>query len=118
MNKVFSLKGKKIWVSGHTGMLGSSLVRKFEKMKYNVLKVERKKLDLTIQSEVNSWIKKNKPDIIFHTAAKVGGILENSQKPADFISENLQIQNNVITSAFNNGIKRLIFLVIFKFNNS
>ncbi len=110
MNKVFSLKGKKIWVSGHTGMLGSSLVRKFEKMKYNVLKVERKKLDLTIQSEVNSWIKKNKPDIIFHTAAKVGGILENSQKPADFISENLQIQNNVITSAFNNGIKRLIFL--------
>ena len=110
MNKIYSLKGKKIWVSGHTGMVGSALIKKLESIKYDVLTIERKKLDLRIQSDVDSWINKNSPDIIFHVAAKVGGILENSNKPADFISENLQIQNNVINAAFKFGVKRLIFL--------
>ena len=110
MNKVYSLKGKKIWVSGHTGMVGSALLKKLDSTKYNVLTIERKKLDLRIQSDVEYWIHKNSPDIIFHVAAKVGGILENSNKPADFISENLQIQNNVINAAFKFGVKRLIFL--------
>ena len=110
MNKVYSLKGKKIWVSGHTGMVGSALLKKLVSTKYNVLTIERKKLDLRIQSDVEYWIYKNSPDIIFHVAAKVGGILENSNKPADFISENLQIQNNVINAAFKFGVKRLIFL--------
>mgnify|MGYP001465687579 FL=1 len=110
MNKIYSLKGKKIWVSGHTGMVGSALIRKLDRTNYNVLTIERKKLDLRIQSDVDSWINKNSPEIIFHIAGKVGGILENSNKPADFISENLQIQNNVINSAFKCGVKRLIFL--------
>ncbi len=110
MNKIYSLKGKKIWVSGHTGMVGSALIKKLESIKYDVLTIERKKLDLRIQSDVDFWINKNSPDIIFHIAGKVGGILENSNKPADFISENLQMQNNVINSAFKFGVKRLIFL--------
>ena len=110
MNKIYSLKGKKIWVSGHTGMVGSALIKKLESIKYDVLTIERKKLDLRIQSDVDFWINKNSPDIIFHIAGKVGGILENSNKPAEFISENLQMQNNVINSAFKFGVKRLIFL--------
>ena len=110
MNKIYSLKGKKIWVSGHTGMVGSALIKKLESIKYDVLTIERKKLDLRIQSDVDFWINKNSPDIIFHIAGKVGGILENSNKPADFISENLQMQNNVINSAYKFGVKRLIFL--------
>ena len=87
-----------------------SLIKKLESIKYDVLTIERKKLDLRIQSDVDFWINKNSPDIIFHIAGKVGGILENSNKPADFISENLQMQNNVINSAFKFGVKRLIFL--------
>ena len=110
MNKIYSLKGKKIWVSGHTGMVGSALIKKLESIKYDVMTIERKKLDLRIQSDVDFWINKNSPDIIFHIAGKVGGILENSNKPAEFISENLQMQNNVINSAFKFGVKRLIFL--------
>ena len=110
MNKIYSLKGKKIWVSGHTGMVGSALIKKLESIKYDVLTIERKKLDLRIQSDVDFWINKNSPDIIFHIAGKVGGILENSNKPAEFISENLQMQNNVINAAFKFGVKRLIFL--------
>ena len=110
MNKIYSLKGKKIWVSGHTGMVGSALIKKLESIKYDVMTIERKKLDLRIQSDVDFWINKNSPDIIFHIAGKVGGILENSNKPADFISENLQMQNNVINSAYKFGVKRLIFL--------
>ncbi len=110
MNKIYSLKGKKIWVSGHTGMVGSALIKKLESIKYDVLTIERKKLDLRIQSDVDFWINKNSPDIIFHIAGRVGGILENSNKPADFISENLQMQNNVINSAYKFGVKRLIFL--------
>lgn len=110
MNKIYSLKGKKIWVSGHTGMVGSALIKKLESIKYDVMTIERKKLDLRIQSDVDFWINKNSPDIIFHIAGKVGGILENSNKPAEFISENLQMQNNVINAAFKFGVKRLIFL--------
>ena len=110
MNKIYSLKGKKIWVSGHTGMVGSALIKKLESIKYDVMTIERKKLDLRIQSDVDFWINKNSPDIIFHIAGKIGGILENSNKPADFISENLQMQNNVINSAYKFGVKRLIFL--------
>ena len=66
MNKIYSLKGKKIWVSGHTGMVGSALIKKLESIKYDVLTIERKKLDLRIQSDVDFWINIISPDIIFH----------------------------------------------------
>ncbi len=110
MNNKFSLAGKRIWITGHKGMLGSSLLNHLEKKTKNILIATKSELDLRNYLEVDKWIKKKKPEIIFHTAAKVGGILENAEKPATFISENLQIQTNVITLAFKNGIKRLIFL--------
>ena len=120
MTKFYSLKNKKIWITGHNGMVGRALLKKLKKMKYKILHVDRKKLDLRIQSDVDKWIKFNKPEVIFHTAARVGGILENSTKPAMFISDNLQMQTNVITSAHKYDVDRLIFLgsaCIYPINN-
>ena len=76
----------------------------------NLLIVAKDKLDLRIQKDVETWLDKNKPDIIFLAAARVGGILENNNHPAEFISENLQIQTNVITSAYKKNVKKIIFL--------
>ena len=76
----------------------------------NLVIVAKDKLDLRVQKDVEAWLDKNKPDIIFLAAARVGGILENNNHPAEFISENLQIQTNVITSAYKKNVKKIIFL--------
>ncbi len=101
---------KKVWVAGHRGMVGSRLVKKLEEKQLVVLKVDKSKLDLRIQSDVESWFKKNTPDLVFLAAAKVGGILANRERPAEFISDNLLIQNNIINYAFKYGVKKLVFL--------
>ena len=101
---------KKVWIAGHKGMVGSALLRKLEEKHLDVLKVDKNKLDLRVQSDVESWFKKNTPDLVFLAAAKVGGILANKEKPAEFISDNLSIQNNIINSSFKYGVKKLIFL--------
>ena len=90
-------------------MVGSAIYRNLKKKKMNLLIVTKDKLDLRIQKDVETWLDKNKPDIIFLAAARVGGILENNNHPAEFISENLQIQTNVITSAYKKNIKQIIF---------
>ncbi len=101
----------KIYVAGHSGLVGSAVIRKLRDKGYNnLIYTNRKKLDLTNQSKVNKYLKKNKPDFIFICAAKVGGILHNKKSKADFISENLLIQTNIIYGAFLAGIKNLIFL--------
>lgn len=100
----------KIWIAGHNGMVGSAILRNLKRKKLNLLTVSKDKLDLRVQNDVEEWLGKNKPDIIFMAAARVGGILENNNYPADFISENLQIQTNVITSAFKIKVKKIIFL--------
>jgi GDP-L-fucose synthase len=100
----------KIWIAGHNGMVGSAILRNLKRKKLNLLTVSKDKLDLRVQNDVEEWLGKNKPDIIFIAAARVGGILENNNYPADFISENLQIQTNVITSAYKNKVKKIIFL--------
>ena len=100
----------KIWIAGHNGMVGSAILRNLKRKKLNLLTVSKDKLDLRVQSDVEEWLGKNKPDIIFMAAARVGGILENNNYPADFISENLQIQTNVITSAYKIKVKKIIFL--------
>ena len=100
---------KKIWITGPNGMVGSALVRKFSK-EYKVLSVNKKKLNLLDQKKVFSWIKKNKPDIILMSAAKVGGIYANNSFPAEFIYENLQIQSNIIEGAKISNIKKLVFI--------
>ena len=100
----------KVWIAGHNGMVGSAILRNLKRKKLNILTVSKDKLDLRVQNDVEEWLGKNKPDIIFMAAARVGGILENNNYPADFISENLQIQTNVITSAYKIKVKKIIFL--------
>ncbi len=104
-------KKSKIYVAGHKGLVGSAILRKLKEKGYKkIIFADKKKLDLTNQSKVFNYIKKNKPDFIFLAAAKVGGILSNNKYKAEFIYNNLSIQLNVINSAYKCGIKNLIFL--------
>jgi len=101
----------KIYVAGHNGMIGSSIVRKLKFFNYkNIYTVNKNQLDLTNQSKVYKFLKKIKPDAVILAAAKVGGINANNEYRAEFIYENLAIQNNVIHGSFINGVKNLIFL--------
>jgi len=104
-------KNSKIYVAGHNGLVGSAIVRRLKFNDYrNVLTVDRKYLDLSNQKKVYQFLKKNKPKAIIIAAARVGGIVANNKYRADFIHENLVIQNNLIHGAFLNKIKDLIFL--------
>ena len=104
-------KNSKIYVAGHNGLVGSAIVRKLKKKGYTKIIVrDKSNLDLTNQSKVYQFIKKQKPDFIFIAAAKVGGIYSNDKYRADFIFNNLSIQNNIIHGAFSNGVRNLIFL--------
>lgn len=101
----------KIFVAGHRGMIGSAILRRLKFLKYKKIYYEdRKKLDLTDQKKVNDYIKKIRPDAVIIAAAKVGGIKVNNLKRAEFIYDNLAIQNNLIKSSYDNGVKNLIFL--------
>ena len=101
----------KIFVAGHKGLVGSAILRKLKKKGYkNLIVVDRKRLDLRDYKKVTKFLKTKKPNFIFIAAAKVGGIYYNLKYKADFITENLQIQNNLIHGAYKCGIKNLIFL--------
>lgn len=101
----------KIYVAGHRGLAGSAIVRQLLAHGYsNIVTRSHKDLDLTIASEVQSFLKNEKPDLIILAAAKVGGILANRDFPVDFLETNLAIQRNVILGAAESGIMRLIFL--------
>jgi len=101
----------KIFVAGHRGMVGSSIVRLLKKLGYtNILTSTKNELDLTNQQSVNNWFEVNKPDYVFLSAAKVGGILSNKTYPANFIYENLMIQTNIIHASYVNKVKKLLFL--------
>ena len=100
----------KIFIAGHKGMVGSALVRLLKRKKVKIITKEKKELDLLDQKKVHTFFKNNKIDQVYLAAAKVGGIHANSTYPAEFIYENLMIQNNVIHSAFLSGVKKLLFL--------
>ena len=101
----------KIFVAGHRGLVGSAIVRELKNKGYNnIITKNKKNLNLTDQLLVKNFLKKIKPDFIFIAAAKVGGILANYKNKAEFISENLMIQTNIIHGAYLAGIKNLIFL--------
>ena len=101
----------KIFVAGSTGMVGSAIKRNLFKKGYTkLLCPNRKDLDLLDYTQVKNWFKNNKPDVVILAAAKVGGIQANSQFGADFILENLKIQNNVIENAWEYKVKRFLFL--------
>jgi GDP-L-fucose synthase len=101
----------RIYVAGHRGLVGSAIRRQLEAAGYrNLLLRTHAELDLTEQSAVEAFFRSERPDYVFLAAAKVGGILANATYPADFIRENLQIQCNVIDSAWRNGVRKLCFL--------
>lgn len=104
-------KNAKIYVAGHRGLVGSAITRKLQALGYNNLLLKtRDELDLLNQKAVADWFAKEKPDYVFLAAAKVGGINANNIYRADFIYENLEIQNNIIHSAYTNQVKKLLFL--------
>jgi len=101
----------KIFLAGHKGLVGSAILRKLKQKNFkNIITADRKKLDLLDQKKVYDFLKRHKPNIVIIAAAKVGGVLNNSRHGADFIYENLQIQNNLIHGSYVNKIKKLIFL--------
>ena len=101
----------KIYVAGHNGMVGSAIVRALEKKGHeNFIFKSHSELDLTVQNDVSNFFKTEQPDIVFLAAAKVGGISANIADPVSFLMDNIIIQHNVIKSAFENDVEKLIFL--------
>jgi len=101
----------KIYVAGHKGLVGSAIVRQLKSRGFsNLLVRTHKDLDLTNQAQVKKFFEQEKPDYVILAAAKVGGIYANNTYPADFIYQNIMIEANVINSAYQNNVKRLLFL--------
>jgi GDP-L-fucose synthase len=106
-----SLAGSKIYVAGHRGLAGSAIVRRLQREGYESIVTRTKdELDLRDQRAVGAFFEEVRPDYVFMAAAKVGGILANNTYPADFIQENLAIQNNTFDAAWQSGVTRLLFL--------
>ena len=106
----YNLAGKRIFVAGHRGMVGSAIVRRLATERCDVLTASREELDLLDQAAVQTWFSQNRPDAVFLAAAKVGGIAANDTFPADFLYENLVIETNIIRSAFDCAVEKLVFL--------
>jgi GDP-L-fucose synthase len=101
----------KIYIAGHRGMVGSAITRRLNDLGYkNIVSRTSKELDLTNQAAVNEFFESEKPDYVFLSAAKVGGIYANDTYPADFIRDNLLIQTNVIDASYRNDVTKLLFL--------
>ena len=104
-------KEAKIYVAGHRGMVGSAIARALEKNGYrNIITRRSKELDLRRQEAVERFFAEEKPDYVFLAAAKVGGIMANSEHPADFMYDNMILEMNVIHAAFAQQVKKLMFL--------
>lgn len=104
-------KSSKIYICGHRGMVGSSILRRLQKEGYtNLIYKTHKELDLTRQSEVETFFEKERPEYVFLAAAKVGGIMANNTYRAEFLYQNLMIESNVIHSSYLYGVKKLLFL--------
>lgn len=106
----FDLRGKRIWVAGHRGMVGGAVVRRLAQENCEVLTAGRSDADLRRQSETEAWLDANRPDAIIVAAATVGGIYANDTRPAEFIYDNLMIEANVIGAAHRLGTEKLLFL--------
>lgn len=104
------LGGKRIWVAGHRGMVGSAVVRRLASEDVQILKADRAELDLCRQDAVEHWVAANRPDIVVLAAARVGGIAANSAWPIDFLHDNLMIASNVMRACADAGVGRLLFL--------
>ena len=107
---VFSLAGRRVFVAGHRGMVGSALMRRLDSEPCQLLTVTRRELDLRRQAETEAWFQRARPDVVFVAAATVGGILANDTRPAEFLYDNIMIAGNVIESARLVGVKKLLYL--------
>ncbi len=106
----YSLAGKRVWVAGHRGMVGSAIRRRLAAEDCEPLTVTRREVDLKRQKEVEEWMAETRPEAVFVAAATVGGILANSTRPAEFIYDNLAIETNIIHAAWKTGVEKLMFL--------
>ena len=106
----FDLSGKRVWVAGHRGMVGSAILRRLGAEDCEILTVGRDEVDLSRQKETEDWVAANRPQAVFVAAARVGGIHANDTCPAEFIYENLAIETNVIHAAWKAGVEKLLFL--------
>ena len=106
----YELNGKRIWVAGHSGMVGGAVVRRLASEGCEVITAGRDTVDLTRQDEVEDWMAETRPDAIVMAAAKVGGILANDTRPVDFLIENIQIETNIFAAAHAVDVERFLFL--------
>src|SRR5207248_7131131 len=105
----FDLQGRRVCVAGHSGMLGSALVRRLVEEDCRLLPLGRETLDLRDQAAVFAWFGEYRPDVVFVAAATVGGIYANDRQPADFLYDNLAIAANVIEAARRSEVRKLVF---------
>jgi len=108
--KIFDLAGKRIYIAGHHGMVGSAIVRRLADTRCELITAERDQVDLERQAQTEEFLAATKPDVVIVAAARVGGIYANNTHPAQFISENLAIARNAIEASYRAGVKKLLFL--------
>jgi GDP-L-fucose synthase len=106
----FGLEGKRVWVAGDRGMVGSAIVRRLANEGCEIIVADRRELDLSRQADVEAWVAGNRPEVIFLAAAKVGGILANDSFPADFLHDNLVIETNIVGAAYQAGVSKMLML--------
>lgn len=107
---LYPIAGKRVFVAGHRGMVGSTIVRRLANEDCEILTVDRKTIDLRRQSETEAWMAQERPHAVFVAAAKVGGILANATRPAEFLYDNLMIEANLVEAACRTGVEKLVFL--------
>ena len=110
LSKIFELAGKRIYVAGHRGMVGSAIVRRLAGVPCEVITAGRAEVDLERQEQTERFLATTKPDVVIVAAARVGGIHANNAYPAEFISENLAIARNTVHGSYQAGVKKLLFL--------
>lgn len=106
----YDLRGKRVWVAGHSGMVGSALVRRLQRERCDIQTVSHAEVDLTRQTDTESWMRMARPEAIFIAAARVGGIGANARYPAEFLSENVLILVNIVKTASDLGVEKLMCL--------
>jgi GDP-L-fucose synthase len=107
---IYPLSGKRVWVAGHSGMVGTAVLRQLQEIDCDVVTSSHAELDLARQTDVEAWMADTKPNAIIMAAARVGGIHANDTLPVDFLIDNIQIETNVFTSAHAVGVERMLFL--------